>query len=307
MSDDDAPSGGLSFTLVLQLLGVSVIAILLSLLGAAAGWIAGGGVFSKGFNYFTLIGGCSGFILGTLLGYFTIGPGKSQVWKMVKKNMPPDAQRIKLGLGNTKFSIDMSIHEVRNVIGSDGIWSYFGKKTDSYVEVRVGRKLGERDNFTVNPQNPVKRTCIEEKGKFEETFKLTIRPTDDTIEIKLMDQDVAGDDTVGFTFLHISKDIVGEGFPQHKGFKLMQKDSILWGGTLRRTGVIIVSFSPGENMPQDLVDQLQQQYPMEFERYKRRFSNVSDAEKLGLINNPNGSIPMGQPPSYGTNEILVNA
>jgi len=277
----------LSLKTALQFLGVFVVAIVLALLGAAAGWIVGGGMFNKGFNYFTLIGGGSGMVLGAFVGYFTIGPGRQNLWHIVKKNMPPDRTRLSYGLGNTTFSLHMTIHEVRNVASSDGILAWFGKGTDSYAEVRVGRKLHKKDNFTPNILNPVKRTCVEQKGRFEEEFKLVIRPTDDTLEVRLMDQDIAADDTVGTAYIDISKDIIAHGFPQQKGYFLMQKDSILWGGTLRRTGTILISFNPGDDLPDDLIEDLQEKHPEEFERYRRRISNTAQQmqqeEKTPLV------------------------
>jgi len=279
---DSSRGEGLDFRLAVQIFCCVVVGVLLSLIGGVAGWLVGGGMMNRGFNSMTLIGSGIGFLVGFLLGFFTFGPGRSVIKTAIKKNYPPDAERLKYGLGMTTFSIYMTVHEVRNVTSSEGIFSYFGKANDSYVEVRVGRKLGAKDNFTPNYHNPVKRTCVQQNGKFGEGFKLNIDPRDDCIEVRLMDQDFAGDDIVGTAEINISNEIIGQGFPQTKGYKIMHKDSVLWGGTMRKTGVIILSFEVGEDMPSSLVAQLKEQFPMEFERNRRRHSDEPN-ERQSLI------------------------
>jgi len=282
---DVSMESSIAFKLVMQVFGVVLLAILLSLIGGAAGWLVGGGMVSKGFNITTLMGSGIGFAIGTLLGCFTFGPGRSAMKSVVKKHMPPDSKRITYGLGMKTFSIYMTIHEIRNVSNSEGILAYFGKQNDSYLEVRVGRKLHQKDNFKPNYQTPVKRTCVQQDGKFDEVFKLNIEPRDDTIEVKLMDQDFAGDDTVGTADINISHEIIGEGFPQQKGYKIMHKDSVLWGGTMRKTGVVIISFDMGEDIPSSLVAQLKEQFPMEFARKTHLYNEQQreDNERQSLI------------------------
>merc|ERR1719412_2258078 len=101
-----------------------------------------------------------------------------------------------------------------------------------------------------------------------------IKPTDDTIEVKLMDQDITLDDTVGKCYINISHDIVDEGFPQHKGYKLMHKDGVLWGGSMRKTGVVVLSFVPCVGMPEHLKQHLEEKHPMEHETRERRRSSM---------------------------------
>lgn len=197
----------------------------------------------------------------------------------IKRSLPPDASRIKYGLGRSSFSIYVTIHEVINLASSEGILAYLGKKNDSYAEIRVGRKLDKNDVFTLNKATPVKRTCVQQSGVFDEVFKIQVDPRDDTIEVRVMDQDVAGDDTVGTTYIDVSQEIIGCGFPQKKGFKLMHQDGILWGSRMRKTGMIIISFDTGEDFPSSLLEQLKQEHPMEFERNRRRKDELLDHGK----------------------------
>lgn len=55
------------------------IAIVFSLLGGAAGWVAGGGLINHGFNFGTIVGAAIGLAAGGCLGFFTVGPGRSAI------------------------------------------------------------------------------------------------------------------------------------------------------------------------------------------------------------------------------------
>ena len=65
---DTSMEDGISFAVIMGFLATLAIAIVLSLIGGAAGWVAGGGLMSTKFNAGTLIGAASGFALGGCLG-----------------------------------------------------------------------------------------------------------------------------------------------------------------------------------------------------------------------------------------------
>eukprot|EP00397_Hematodinium_sp_SG-2012_P045495 GEMP01051116.1.p1 GENE.GEMP01051116.1~~GEMP01051116.1.p1 ORF type:complete len:312 (+),score=66.13 GEMP01051116.1:318-1253(+) len=292
---DQSLENNMTFVKVMMILAVVAMAIVSSLIGGAAGWMVGGGFVNTGFNAGTLIGAIIGLAMGGCLGFFTIGPGRSTLRNQMKWSLPPDADRFKFGLALSSFSIYVTIHEVINVASSEGLLSYLGKKNDSFIEMLVGRKLQKDDAFMPNKATPVKRTCVQISGVFDEVFKLQVEPRDDTLELRLMDQDVVGDDIVGIADINISREIIGEGFPQKKGYKLMYQDGFLWGGGMRKTGVIIISFDPGEDFPHSLLEQLKRDHPMEFERSKRRkIELLEEGERYSMRNTNYGTLQSTQ-------------
>eukprot|EP00397_Hematodinium_sp_SG-2012_P050065 GEMP01058015.1.p1 GENE.GEMP01058015.1~~GEMP01058015.1.p1 ORF type:complete len:280 (+),score=56.53 GEMP01058015.1:318-1157(+) len=260
---DQSLENNMTFVKVMMILAVVAMAIVSSLIGGAAGWMVGGGFVNTGFNAGTLIGAIIGLAMGGCLGFFTIGPGRSTLRNQMKWSLPPDADRFKFGLALSSFSIYVTIHEVINVASSEGLLSYLGKKNDSFIEMLVGRKLQKDDAFMPNKATPVKRTCVQISGVFDEVFKL--------------------------------QEIIGEGFPQKKGYKLMYQDGFLWGGGMRKTGVIIISFDPGEDFPHSLLEQLKRDHPMEFERSKRRkIELLEEGERYSMRNTNYGTLQSTQ-------------
>jgi len=255
---DDTDEGP-NFSMILAWVSTLGLGVLGSLLGGCVGYLSGAGVA-------TLIGAAVGFGAFFLLGFFLLGPATHIIDKTYAEFAPPDASRVMgLGLTNT-FSLHVTLHSVRNIISTEGILGFFGKKNDSFLQVRCGRKIDVADSEFFPTANPTKRTCVSTTNTFEETFNIMVAPSDNTILIDLYDQDVIGDDLVGTAEINITKDILEGGFPQKKGYKLIREEGLLFGTTKKKTGTVIVSFFPGDGFPARTKDKIKSKAPLEWKR-----------------------------------------
>lgn len=107
------------------------------------------------------------------------------------------------------FTLILTVHEVKNVsVRGLAPWSW----ADLYVEIECG-------------VNPVKRTCVKADGKFNEQFRLQIQALDDSIMLRLKDQDVFGSTDIGYVCVSISHHIINndhgrDPFPMKKKFDI---------------------------------------------------------------------------------------
>merc|ERR1712065_242 len=92
-----------------------------------------------------------------------------------------------------------------------GLLLMVGGGSDFYVSIACGI-------------NPKKSTCVKKDAKFEETFKIVVRPRDESIVVDLMDQDVVGDDVIGSVGIDIDDDLIKYGFPKKKVYRLTAAD-----------------------------------------------------------------------------------
>jgi hypothetical protein len=236
-------------------LGVAIIG---SLAGGCVGYLTGAGVA-------TLIGASVGFGVMFLCGFCTFGPAKAVVDKAYADYAPPDAARVGgLALART-FSLHVTVHSLRNTINTEGILSFFGKKNDSFIEIKCGRQLDDDAEF-FQGKNPPKRTCVSHTETFEETFIFNVSPTDNALIVTLYDQDIIGDDLVGEAWIDITKEILEAGFPQKRGYKLIREEGLLFGTNKKKTGTIIMSFSPGDGFPERTKNIIKTKAPLEWKR-----------------------------------------
>lgn len=234
------------------------LAIMGSLLGGCVGYLAGAGMA-------TIAGAGIGFGAMFLVGFIFLGPAGRIIDKAYAEYAPPDAARVaSLGLTST-FSLHVTVHGVRNIISTEGILGFLGKKNDSFVQIRCGRQANEDSEF-FQTKNPVKRTCVSQNNTFEETFNVMVAPQDNTILVDLYDQDVIGDDLVGTATIDITKDILQGGFPQKRGYKLIREEGLLFGTTEKKTGTVIVSFFPGDGFPARAKNTIKTKAPLEWKR-----------------------------------------
>mmetsp|Transcript_102379 Transcript_102379/g.285261 ORF Transcript_102379/g.285261 Transcript_102379/m.285261 type:complete len:298 (-) Transcript_102379:103-996(-) len=146
----------------------------------------------------------------------------------------PHALAVQIG-GHGHFDLVLTVHEATGVeVQGRMPWM----KAETYIEVVCG-------------SNPVKRTCVNADGKFNEQFKLKITPSDDILVVRLKDQDVFGARDVGYVCVDIQKDIIDAGFPWQKRFTIEagEHDKLRWKEV---KAIIILSFDYTEDYPTEL-------------------------------------------------------
>mmetsp|Transcript_41648 Transcript_41648/g.107782 ORF Transcript_41648/g.107782 Transcript_41648/m.107782 type:complete len:271 (+) Transcript_41648:140-952(+) len=207
--------------------GVLTVAI------AAFGTVFSGMIASVDFSGTGAYVGCSiGFAVFLLLGGLATGFWNDVLGAFTNKTVDhiPVPHVVASAFGkHGRVDVIMTIHEARNVQVQQLPW----QQVNLFCEVTCGK-------------NPVKRTCVKTDGKFMETFKLQIRQSDENIAIKLKNQDVFGDSSVGFVVLPIQKDILDAGFPRSVPYELQANHGDrLERKTLERA-VLVVSFDPSQ-------------------------------------------------------------
>lgn len=146
----------------------------------------------------------------------------------------PHALAVQIG-GHGNFDLILTVHEA---VGVEVQGRMPWQRADTYIEVECGN-------------NPVKRTCVKSDGKFNEQFKLQVAGSDQAMVLRIKDQDVFGARDVGFVYVDIQKDIIGEGFPWRKEFMIEagENDRLRWG---KNKAFIVLSFDYTEEYPHAL-------------------------------------------------------
>lgn len=110
------------------------------------------------------------------------------------------------------FTLVLTVHKAEGVKVSNRVWN----NPQLFVEVECG-------------ENPLKMSCVNGDGQFEEQFKLQVKASDMFLLLYIKDQQFFGSDTVGHVSLDIQKDIVGpiddashadKSFPKYKHFQI---------------------------------------------------------------------------------------
>jgi len=235
------------------------------ILGCVGGFAGGysGWLYDDG--RITVMCAIGGFVLFFCCTFTFSGPGDFHYAKMLTSISPPSRKRLAL-TQLSSFDLFITVHSVKNVLNTDPILGFFGMRSQMYCEVSVGR-LVDGGFFSVQ-QNKAKNTCVQKTGEFEECFRFTVAPTDDTIKIRLFDQDLLKDDEVGFVYINIVGQVLDLGFPQKKGFTLhsdtkYEEDIDRDPGFF--AGQVILSFSPGENLPRWSATAIKTQSPFAFD------------------------------------------
>lgn len=154
-----------------------------------------------------------------------------------------------------KLKLLLTLHRVENVHVQGRMMS----NANLYCEVVCGT-------------NPLKKTCVNQDGIFNESFKLEVRPQDENIAIKFKDQEVFGSGSVGYALIDVDDDIwepVGGGakFPKHKKIAIQAEegDSLSFHNKTRekdavksdsKRPVVVVSITHLEAITQEIENQL---------------------------------------------------
>lgn len=272
--DTSMDDGESTWKLVLKLVGVLVCAILGSMVGAMGGWFTGQGFIpGQGMNPDVIYGAAGGLVFFSIFGWCCFF-GRDCVDAFRHEHAPPEIKRTTLGILKS-FDMYVTVHEAKNVINSEGILAYFGKASDSFIKVEVGRKLSEFSDFRLQKNTP-KRTTVQNSKVWEETFKFVVATTDDTMRLTLYDQDMVGDSYVGECEIKVTNEILENGFPQKKGYKIMREEGFLFGSSWKRVGILVISFTPGQEFPKEVLSRLDEKNPLEAERREKLHHQLAD-------------------------------
>lgn len=263
------------------------ISFIAGLLGAVVGTYVGWGydkVFGGGVHVI-VIAAILGFLVSFTIAFCLSGPFQYHFYKWACVFVPMEGQRRNL-TGKTgsltwqSFDLYVTIHSVRNMYTDD----MFGltSQNNHYVECKVGRKIGDDKTFSMQ-RNPIKRTCVQMSGVFEETFHFEISPTDDTIRFVLYDQDIFTDDVHGQCDVNITNQVLAEGFPQKLAVKLFHGTKKRGDNNYRDTdmlvGNILVSFTPGANFSDVAKKTIRDTNPYAFTRMKEVGEKFTKADR----------------------------
>lgn len=130
------------------------------------------------------------------------------------------------GLWSDLFSFDINAkpsfipHSVYSAVGVHGDFKLIltVKSVDDFVQVN-NRFLGSRPQLFVEVEcgdNPIKQTCVNSSGHFEEQFKLDVKASDSSLVLYVKDQGLFGANVIGYVSLDIQKEIVDQNEPDHE-------------------------------------------------------------------------------------------
>jgi hypothetical protein len=225
-----------------------------------------------------VVGAVSGLLLCGMLGVCITGLWREvPVFKDTKtfgaNTFLPHALAVQIG-SHGAFDMIVSVHEAVGVEVQGLLpWS----SSNIFVEIECGN-------------NPVKRTCVRHDAKFNEQFKIQIEPADETILVRLKDQDVFGTFSVGYASINISRDIIEKGFPDRGEFPISagEHDRLRFG---KHKAIIILSFHASEYfqaVPVDATQKMATRTEIDRQWASKNYGAVSFLKKVEF--NPSAKI-----------------
>eukprot|EP00929_Paragymnodinium_shiwhaense_P028976 TRINITY_DN16708_c0_g1_i2.p1 TRINITY_DN16708_c0_g1~~TRINITY_DN16708_c0_g1_i2.p1 ORF type:complete len:346 (+),score=69.52 TRINITY_DN16708_c0_g1_i2:204-1241(+) len=282
------------FTFFWSLLGI--------LIGGYGGWL-----YSTGPP--VLVGCAVGWLVALVAAAW--GTGLIQHWidRTAFRLHPPEVQRV-LTTGMQTWELFITIHRVQDAFNGEQFnlftsahqqWMFVAYRVEvkevmalSYdnanipvhtphvvhlrlcnFQVEVGRVV-RNDYFSVAINKPM-RTCAQQSGTYEETFKAMISPTDNTIRLTLFVQGVTGDKVLGICDINITDQVLNAAFPQKRVYNLLHRakdDSIT--NTDQFGGGCVVSFTPGSDMSEGAVAALEKKNTIAFAHMRSLYDPRND-------------------------------
>lgn len=147
-----------------------------------------------------------GVIVGAVLGFTVMGCLTCCITGLCVELMTPVMHPLKtLGhsLKHGTFDLLVTVHRIENLTVLGRVFS----KGDLYATIEVGI-------------NPKKSTCVKSDGVWEESFRLRISPSDDTILVRVLDQDFFGSNDLGTVAIAIHDIHPFEDHPQPRPYAL---------------------------------------------------------------------------------------
>eukprot|EP00929_Paragymnodinium_shiwhaense_P028975 TRINITY_DN16708_c0_g1_i1.p2 TRINITY_DN16708_c0_g1~~TRINITY_DN16708_c0_g1_i1.p2 ORF type:complete len:312 (+),score=71.12 TRINITY_DN16708_c0_g1_i1:204-1139(+) len=248
------------FTFFWSLLGI--------LIGGYGGWL-----YSTGPP--VLVGCAVGWLVALVAAAW--GTGLIQHWidRTAFRLHPPEVQRV-LTTGMQTWELFITIHRVQDAFNGEQFNLFTSAHQQwMFVQVEVGRVV-RNDYFSVAINKPM-RTCAQQSGTYEETFKAMISPTDNTIRLTLFVQGVTGDKVLGICDINITDQVLNAAFPQKRVYNLLHRakdDSIT--NTDQFGGGCVVSFTPGSDMSEGAVAALEKKNTIAFAHMRSLYDPRND-------------------------------
>jgi len=280
-------------------IGSFAVSILGLLLGGLAGWC-----WDEGLPviYGCLIGLVIGFVAGTALTGL-LGEGVNAAEAMFFAM--PEQQRL-LTTGVKSWDLYMTVHRVQNVVNSEPALNLFASATTQYlfIEIQVGRVSSRNDYFSVQLNKPM-RTCVQQNGTFEENFKATVSPTDNTVRLKLYSQGIVNQTLMGVRDIKITDEVIDQGFPQNKVFNLLQSAADKHQKTTDTfAGSCVISFAPGANVHPGTIASMEQTHGHAFD-HMRTMLGMHTKDEGGDISGHYHAWATGKSANYGTQAAMA--
>merc|ERR1719498_143634 len=105
-------------------------------------------------------------------------------------NFMPSAVNAAAG-GHGQFQLIVTVHEIKDLKVIGRVFS----SPDTYVTLECG-------------SNPIKSTCVKKTHKFNEQFKLNVRPGDKAVMCRIMDQDFFGSTEIAHVNVKVMEHIL---------------------------------------------------------------------------------------------------
>jgi hypothetical protein len=158
-----------------------------------------------------IFGAILGLVLFGLIGCCATGawadilPSSADVFNLSSMLPGPLAEQVG---GKGRVTLILTIHKTKYVeVHGQVPWAY----PDLFVEVSCGT-------------NPVRNTCVKKDGKWTEQMKLEIGPLDQSILLRIKNQDIFGSSDIGYVCVDVLQDILepaeGAPFPANKEFEV---------------------------------------------------------------------------------------
>lgn len=206
----------------------------------------------------------AGAIIGALIGmglFACIGAILSGfLWDVrdsVRKNgtglhVPSVVSKVMGNHGDMSFVL--TVHRVQGIRSNGRVFT----KPSLFVTVQCGKY-------------PPKSTCVRNDGVFDEEFRIDVRGEDESMLLRVMDQDFLGETLLGVAPIKIQEEIVDAGFPVEARFPV----TLGHAGDMKGDGAeIVLSFAQDLEDPQQRRDLILQTQAM------------STAKHYGSINVP---------------------
>lgn len=254
--DPLANEGGLSgFKPILAAIATICLAVLGCFLASSVGSISYGGPGA-------IVGGVGGFfVFGGLACCLTGFLKEVLSWYLPKFSMHsfvPSAAAFAVGKHGS-FDLIVTIHKLENL----RVLGRLVGAGDLYVTATVG-------------DNPPKSTCVKQNKVWDEQFRLRITPSDDTVLIRVLDQDFFGSTALGYVAIEISH-ILKEQFPEKKPYHLTLKQGKAGAGNDGEKAHIVLSFAPAQGFPvaakNDMGGEWEEQYGHREDESKTQMGN----------------------------------
>lgn len=187
------------------------------------------------------------------------------------------------------FTLIVTIHELKN-LQVKGLMPW--NSADTFCEIEYSNA-------------PVQATCVRYDGQFNEQFRINVSALEDSLLVRVKDQDIFGSTEVGYVAIEITRDILEEGFPYRKEYKIeaWENDKIIFPKGAKNKDdfpKLVVSFDHTSDCHQNFMTGVKYRTKYEDGRRQQREDMGSKWRKEGKDANAAPGT------TYGTLDFLSN-